>query len=231
MIGRLSLAALLLGLSLHAPIARAETNDADKPAAAAPLDAHDSKRTKEELVRHFLALRVAELRDTHNDTFKLDSLKGKVVWINQWANWCGPCKLELEAMRQVQARVGADKLAIVLVSTRDDWSKDQDYLEDHHIPWQAVVLREGRYPDPVALAFTLTRFDKQGRGIRYFPFSSFLDAAGDPAAVLKDALTVDENGAITDQAKFDGLVAMLEEWTSHKGTAKDAPPLKETAPG
>ena len=46
----------------------------------------------------------------------LESLRGKVVVLNVWATWCGPCRQEMPALEKLQERFAGQDLEIVAVS-------------------------------------------------------------------------------------------------------------------
>jgi len=57
---------------------------------------------------------------------KLSDLKGKVVYVDFWASWCGPCKASFPWMNEMQAKYGAQGFQVVGISVdakREDADK------------------------------------------------------------------------------------------------------------
>jgi cytochrome c biogenesis protein CcmG, thiol:disulfide interchange protein DsbE len=50
------------------------------------------------------------------DAVSLAALKGKVVYVDFWASWCGPCKQSFPFMNELQSRYGAKGLEIVAIN-------------------------------------------------------------------------------------------------------------------
>ena len=57
-----------------------------------------------------------ELQVTSKTPVNLAALKGKVVYVDFWASWCGPCKQSFPWMNEMQAKYGAKGLQIVAVN-------------------------------------------------------------------------------------------------------------------
>ena len=56
------------------------------------------------------------LPDAAGQTVALESLRGKVVYVDFWASWCGPCKRSFPWMNEMAQKYGAKGFAIVAVN-------------------------------------------------------------------------------------------------------------------
>lgn len=57
------------------------------------------------------------LRDLSGNIMSLSQLRGKVVLLNFWATWCGPCRVEMPAMEQLYRTFPRREFEILAVST------------------------------------------------------------------------------------------------------------------
>ena len=57
------------------------------------------------------------LRDLTGNVMSLSQLRGKVVLLNFWATWCGPCRVEMPAMEQLYRTLPRKEFEILAVST------------------------------------------------------------------------------------------------------------------
>jgi peroxiredoxin len=57
------------------------------------------------------------LRDLAGNSVSLSQLRGKVVLLNFWATWCGPCRIEMPAMEQLYRAFPRKEFEILAVST------------------------------------------------------------------------------------------------------------------
>jgi thiol-disulfide isomerase/thioredoxin len=93
-----------------------------------------------------------------------DSLTGKIVIIDFWASWCGPCKESFPVMNELQKKYADKGLVIIAVNEDEDVSDMKDFLKDNSAVF-TVVRDNGQKLAPVA-------------GIQTMPSSFMLDETG-----------------------------------------------------
>ena len=65
----------------------------------------------------------------------LDAMGGRVVLIDFWATWCGPCNEELPHMQQIAKEFAGQPLVIISVSWDSDETKWKDFIAKHEMTW------------------------------------------------------------------------------------------------
>jgi thiol-disulfide isomerase/thioredoxin len=65
---------------------------------------------------HPKAMPALAFTDQDGHPVTLETFKGKVVVLDFWASWCGPCRIEFPLLDQLQERVADKGLAVVAVS-------------------------------------------------------------------------------------------------------------------
>lgn len=63
------------------------------------------------------ALPPLDIRDAEGKPISLARFRGKVVLLNLWATWCGPCRTEMPALDRLQAKLGGPHFEVVALST------------------------------------------------------------------------------------------------------------------
>ncbi len=67
--------------------------------------------------------------------FNLDAMGGRVVLIDFWATWCGPCNAELPHMRQIAKDFAGQPLVILSISWDADEAKWKDFIAKNGMTW------------------------------------------------------------------------------------------------
>jgi len=58
-------------------------------------------------------------------------LKGKIILLDFWASWCGPCKESFPVMEDLHQKYGSKGLVILAVNVDEDPKAMQEFLKDH----------------------------------------------------------------------------------------------------
>lgn len=58
-----------------------------------------------------------QLYDLHGRLVTLSDYRGRIVFLNFWATWCGPCKIEMPAMEELYRLFNRNDFEILAVST------------------------------------------------------------------------------------------------------------------
>ena len=80
------------------------------------------------------------LQDASGKTLKLSALKGKVVLLNFWATWCGPCKLEIPWFEEFQTTYKGQPFTVVGIAMDDEgWKVVKPYIATAKMNYPVVV--------------------------------------------------------------------------------------------
>jgi cytochrome c biogenesis protein CcmG/thiol:disulfide interchange protein DsbE len=81
------------------------------------------------------------LRDLNNKPLNLADYKGKVVVLNFWATWCGPCKEEIPAFVELYDRYKDQGLVIVGVSIDDTPEQLQAFTREWKMQYPVAQMQ------------------------------------------------------------------------------------------
>ena len=117
-------------------------------------------------------LRLPDLafEDANGKPKKLSDWRGRTVLVNLWATWCVPCRKEMPALDELQAKLGGPDFEVVAINidTRDP-EKPKSFLKE------ANLTRLGYFSDQKAKVFQ----DLKGVGRALgMPTSVLVDGAG-----------------------------------------------------
>lgn len=74
------------------------------------------------------------LQDTSGNTYSFESFKGKYIYIDFWATWCGPCIQEIPSLKAIEQSYNNKNIAFVSISM----DREQDREK-----WMSFVREEG----------------------------------------------------------------------------------------
>lgn len=106
------------------------------------------------------------LKDAGGTSVKLSDLKGKVVLLNFWATWCGPCALEIPWFIEFTQQYRSRGLEIVGVSMDEEgWTAVKPYITAKKINYRILLGNDsvGQLYGGVDSLPTTFLIDREGR--------------------------------------------------------------------
>lgn len=129
---------------------------------------------------------------TDGQRVSLDELKGKVVLMDFWATWCGPCREALPHIRQIAKKFEDEPIIVLSVSLDEDEQKWKDFVAKNNMTWSQYREPDG-FRGPIARVF----------GVEAIPHTFTIDADG----VLQD----ERIGDASIEGKLKKLVSRARE--------------------
>jgi thiol-disulfide isomerase/thioredoxin len=124
----------------------------------------------------------------------LDDLQGKVVLLDFWATWCGPCRAALPHMLKIAKNFEGQPFVVLSVSLDSDEQSWKDFIEKNNMTW--MHYRDGGFNGPISKMF----------GVQAIPHTFTIDADG----VLQD----EQIGDASVEGKLKKLVSRARELQS-----------------
>jgi Thiol-disulfide isomerase and thioredoxins len=129
----------------------------------------------------------------------MDSLAGKVVLIDFWATWCGPCREALPHMRSIAHKFEGQPFVLLSINLDKDATKWRDFVAKNDMTW--TQCHQDGFDGNVAKLFN----------VRAIPSTFSIDADG----VMEDQHVGDAN----IEGKLKKMIARAVELSSKNPTA------------
>ena len=78
------------------------------------------------------------MKDMNGKDVKLADYKGKVILLDFWATWCGPCKFEIPGFVELQEKYGKHGLQVIGVSVDDTVEKLQPFVAEYKMNYPVL---------------------------------------------------------------------------------------------
>jgi peroxiredoxin len=199
---RIAFTVLVLSLLAAFGISSCSSGDEphNSPAAVAPKDSRAGTKPAPRAAPPAAVLTLpanvvdAELRAVSGAPIKLSNYAGKVLLVNLWATWCGPCRQETPELVKLHKEFRQQGVEVVGLSTENaDASAEavrefvHDFNVDYRVGWAtndvAVTLMQGR--DAIPQSFVISR---DGRIVKRFVGFNPSATPGQIREALQEAL-------------------------------------------
>ncbi len=145
------------------------------------------------------------LKDLAGNMVSLESLKGKVVVLDFWATWCGPCKASFPGMQNaVNKFASSDDVVFLFVDTwersADKTKNAKDFIESKGYKFHVLIDEDNKVVESFGVSGIPTKFiiDKNGN-IRFksVGFSGDNDALVDEISMMIELATEPRGTAVS----------------------------------
>ena len=87
------------------------------------------------------------LKDKAGQVRTLAEFKGRVVLVDFWASWCGPCKASFPALDSLHEELHGEGLEVVAINVDEDRKDAQAFLEGRSPSMTVLFDSQGRSPE------------------------------------------------------------------------------------
>jgi len=113
-----------------------------------PVEMHSSNSYKSllKILNDKPAVRIGDkfmdfsLFDLKHQKVTRSQFKSKLLMIDFWASWCGPCRRQFKSIKEIYAQTKRSDFEIIGISVDEDPTKWQQALENERVPWLNTIV-------------------------------------------------------------------------------------------
>lgn len=100
-----------------------------------------------------------KIKDLNGAVIDFKNFKGKTIFLNIWATWCGPCRMEMPSIQKLYDQVDKDKIVFVMLSVDQDNGLDKvvNFVKEKEYTFP-VYLPKGYLPSQLQVTIIPTTF-------------------------------------------------------------------------
>jgi len=117
------------------------------------------------VVEPSLPLEDFTLEDLKGEKVDTKSLRGKFLWLNFWATWCPPCRMEMPSMQKIWEDFGGKNFVLLAINLREDKDKVLSFVTENGYTFPVVLDSNGE----VGMTY----------GVRAIPSNLFVSPEGE----------------------------------------------------
>lgn len=137
------------------------------------------------------------LVDQNGVEHKLSDYKGKTVFLNFWATWCGPCQREIPDIEALYNDRGKNEGDLVVIGVANPKTDDHPTNNDVSVDEVKAFINDYNITYPVLMDTTGELFGAYG--IMSFPTTFMIDKDGNVFGYVSGSLTADVMNSIVEQ--------------------------------
>ena len=83
------------------------------------------------------------LKDLEGNLVRLSDYLGKVVFLNFWATWCPPCRIEMPSMEKLYRKLKDREFTIVTINLQETAEAVKSFFKKYQLTFPALLDRDG----------------------------------------------------------------------------------------
>ena len=105
------------------------------------------------------------LEDLRGSMMSLKDFRGKVIFLNFWASWCGPCRIEMPAMELLWQVFQNDDFVILAVDVKEERDTVSSFIEKNDYTFPVLLDSRGKVANMYDVRAYPTSFliDREGK--------------------------------------------------------------------